>query len=142
MRYRTGFRAIDCRRLVFTGWVQTRIARVSGSMGLLRHDFYTGTVSNAPASFSGAQQTTLNGSLLLSRCVSPRRQRQKNTSLHPHLRPKSPVETRETRWRLLREFISETGTRSCDMRHPQDDLLIIYALILLAQEHEGTKKEE
>lgn len=28
------------------------------------------------------------------------------------------------------------------MRHPQDDLLIVYALALLAQEHNGTQKED
>ncbi|ELZ00299.1 hypothetical protein C482_08858 [Natrialba chahannaoensis JCM 10990] len=27
------------------------------------------------------------------------------------------------------------------MRHPQDDLLIVYALAMLAQEHKGTQKE-
>ncbi|SDK94515.1 hypothetical protein SAMN04515672_4381 [Natronorubrum texcoconense] len=28
------------------------------------------------------------------------------------------------------------------MRHPQDDLLIIYALVLLAQDHKTTQREE
>ncbi|SEH17058.1 hypothetical protein SAMN04487967_2950 [Natronorubrum sediminis] len=28
------------------------------------------------------------------------------------------------------------------MRHPQDDLLIVYALVSLAQEYRGTLKEE
>lgn len=28
------------------------------------------------------------------------------------------------------------------MRHPQDDLLIVYALLLLAQEHKETEKED
>ncbi|ELY92376.1 hypothetical protein C483_07973 [Natrialba hulunbeirensis JCM 10989] len=28
------------------------------------------------------------------------------------------------------------------MRHPQDNLLVVYALSLLAQEYEGTQKED
>lgn len=28
------------------------------------------------------------------------------------------------------------------MRHPQDDLLIVYALSLLAREHKGTERED
>lgn len=63
MRYRTGSRAIDCRRPIFTGWIQTRVARVSESMGLsLYHGFHADTVSTAPAPISGAQKLRSDGS--------------------------------------------------------------------------------
>ena len=41
-----------------------------------------------------------------------------------------------------RGFISKAGTKLSIMRYPQEDLLIIYALVLLAQYNKTTQRED